>query len=73
MSETFARIFKEWDLRVRSMQYQKDKGRIPQNDLERFRKLEERMDAEFRALPPFAQEDFWSECQEKKRRAMCRK
>ena len=52
--DAFARVFKEWELGVQSMEYQKKKsGRIPASDLERFRKLEDRMDEAFRALPPF--------------------
>ena len=70
--DSFARVFKEWELGVRSMQYQKTKsGRIPAGDLERFRKLEDRMDTAFLALGPFDQESFWSETQ-KKRRQSCK-
>ena len=70
--DSFARVFKEWELGVQSMEYQKKKlsgtGRgIPASDLERFRKLEGKMDEAFRALPPFEQETFWSEQRSKKK------
>ena len=68
--DAFARVFKEWELGVQSMEYQKKKsGRIPASDLERFRKLEDRMDEAFRALPPFEQETFWEES----RRSKCKR
>lgn len=59
--ETFKRIWKEWSLGVKSMVYQRAKGPVPAGDLERFRKLETRMDEAWRQVAPFEREVFMIE------------
>lgn len=60
VTDDFARIHKEWALGVRSMVYQRSKGRIQAGELDRFRSLEQKMDDAWGRLAPFDQVEFCS-------------
>lgn len=56
--DEFMKIWAQWELGVRSMVYQRAKGPVPAGDLDRFRKLEERMDQAWLKVGPFDRVQF---------------
>lgn len=61
VTEDFRKIHKEWMLGVKSMVYQSKKGRIGPGDLERFKRLEQKMEDVWAQVPPFDKAVFLSE------------
>ena len=62
--DDFSKIYREWALGVRSMVYQRGKGRIQNGELDRFRRLEQKMDEAWIQIKPFDREIFYSEKKE---------